>query len=103
MTVAERSRRVRTHLPNCRASPPQSWVIIVGGRAGRGNCAKPSGCGHDVLRGQNGSEAEVEVAGRTPDRSFRSLSGLEKTASTSRVLNLAAVASQNAGDPDYEK
>ncbi|HEY0437337.1 MAG TPA: hypothetical protein VGC92_11890 [Phenylobacterium sp.] len=43
------------------------------------------------------------MAGRTPDRSFRSLSGLEKTASTSRVLNLAAVASQNAGDPDYEK
>jgi hypothetical protein len=41
------------------------------------------------------------VAGRTPDRSFRSLSGLEKTASTSRVLNLAAVASQNADDPEY--
>jgi len=43
------------------------------------------------------------VAARTPDRSFRSLSGLEKTASTSRVLNLAAVASMNAGDPDYDK
>jgi hypothetical protein len=43
------------------------------------------------------------VAPRTPDRSFRSLAGLEKTASTSRVLNLAAVASQNAGDPDYDK
>jgi hypothetical protein len=42
------------------------------------------------------------VAARGPDRSFRSLSGLEKTASTSRVLNLAAVASQNAGDPEYE-
>jgi len=41
------------------------------------------------------------VAGRTPDRSFRSLSGLEKTASTSRVLNLAAVASQHADDPEY--
>ncbi len=40
---------------------------------------------------------------RAPDRSFRSLGGLEKTASTSRVLNLAAVATQNAGDPDYEK
>ena len=43
------------------------------------------------------------MAARTPDRSFRSLSGLEKTASTSRVLNLAAVASMNAGDPDYDK
>ena len=42
------------------------------------------------------------MVARAPDRSFRSLSGLEKTASTSRVLNLAAVASQNAGDPDYE-
>jgi hypothetical protein len=42
------------------------------------------------------------VVARSPDRSFRSLSGLEKTASTSRVLNLAAVASQNAGDPEYE-
>ena len=41
------------------------------------------------------------MAGRTPDRSFRSLSGLEKTASTSRVLNLAAVASQHADDPEY--
>jgi hypothetical protein len=45
---------------------------------------------------------EVDVVARAPDRSFRSLSGLEKTASTSRVLNLAAVASQNAGDPEYE-
>jgi hypothetical protein len=42
------------------------------------------------------------LVARTPDRSFRSLSGLEKTASTSRVLNLAAVASQNVGDPEYE-
>jgi hypothetical protein len=42
------------------------------------------------------------VVARAPDRSFRSLSGLERTASTSRVLNLAAIASQNAGDPDYE-
>jgi hypothetical protein len=31
------------------------------------------------------------------------LSGLEKTASTSRVLNLAAIASQQAGDPDYDQ
>jgi hypothetical protein len=42
------------------------------------------------------------VVARAPDRSFRSLSGLEKTASTSRVLNLAAVAGMNAGDPEYE-
>ncbi len=42
------------------------------------------------------------MVARTPDRSYRSLSGLERTASTSRVLNLAAVASQNAGDPEYE-
>ena len=42
------------------------------------------------------------MVARTPDRSFRSLAGLEKTASTSRVLNLAAVATQNAGDPEYE-
>jgi hypothetical protein len=45
---------------------------------------------------------EDDVAPRTQDRSFRSLSGLERTASTSRVLNLAAVATQNAGDPDYD-
>ena len=42
------------------------------------------------------------MVARTPDRSFRSLAGLERTASTSRVLNLAAVATQNAGDPEYE-
>jgi hypothetical protein len=48
------------------------------------------------------SPLEVDVVARAPDRSFRSLSGLERTASTSRVLNLAAVASQNAGDPEYE-
>ena len=41
------------------------------------------------------------MASRGQDRSFRSLAGLEKTASTSRVLNLAAIASQNAGDGDY--
>jgi hypothetical protein len=45
---------------------------------------------------------EVELVARPQDRSYRSLSGLERTASTSRVLNLAAVASQNAGDPEYE-
>ena len=42
------------------------------------------------------------MVARSPDRSFRSLAGLERTASTSRVLNLAAVASQNAGDPEYD-
>jgi hypothetical protein len=42
------------------------------------------------------------AAPRSQDRSYRSLSGLERTASTSRVLNLAAVASQNVGDPEYE-
>ena len=42
------------------------------------------------------------MAGRPQDRSYRSLSGLERTASTSRVLNLAAVATQNIGDPEYE-
>ena len=42
------------------------------------------------------------MASRGQDRSFRSLSGLEKTASTSRVLNLAAVATQNFGDSEYE-
>jgi hypothetical protein len=42
------------------------------------------------------------LASRGQDRSFRSLSGLEKTASTSRVLNLAAVATQNFGDTEYE-
>ena len=38
---------------------------------------------------------------RAADRSFRSLSGLEKTASTSRVLNLAAIAAQYAHDAEY--
>ncbi len=42
------------------------------------------------------------MVARSQDRSYRSLAGLERTASTSRVLNLAAVASQNVGDPDYE-
>ena len=42
------------------------------------------------------------MVARGPDRSFRSLSGLERTASTSRVLNLAAVTINHAGDPDYQ-
>lgn len=37
------------------------------------------------------------------DRTFRSLRGLERTASTSRVLNLAALASRNAGGAEHEK
>lgn len=38
---------------------------------------------------------------RSTDRSYRSLSGLERTASTSRVLNLAAVGNLYASDPEY--
>jgi hypothetical protein len=37
------------------------------------------------------------------DRTYRSLRGLEKTASTSRVLNLAALAARNAHNPDHER
>jgi len=37
------------------------------------------------------------------ERIFRSLRGLEKTASTSRVLNLAAIAVKYAGDPEHSK
>jgi hypothetical protein len=37
------------------------------------------------------------------ERIYRSLRGLEKTASTSRVLNLAAIAVKYAGDPDHAK
>jgi len=47
------------------------------------------------------SSLESGLVGRPPDRSYRSLRGLESTASTSRVLNLAAVAGQYADDPDY--
>ena len=35
------------------------------------------------------------------ERIYRSLRGLEKTASTSRVLNLAALAVRNAGNPEH--
>jgi len=41
--------------------------------------------------------------GKASDRTFRSLRGLEKTASTSRVLNLAALSMRNAGNPEHEK
>ena len=44
----------------------------------------------------------MDVVARTPDRSYRSLSGLERTASTSRVLNLAAVASLTFEAVDLE-
>lgn len=37
------------------------------------------------------------------ERIYRSLRGLEKTASTSRVLNLAAIAVKYAGDPNHVK
>jgi len=41
--------------------------------------------------------------GKGSDRTFRSLRGLEKTASTSRVLNLAALAARNDGNVEHEK
>jgi hypothetical protein len=41
--------------------------------------------------------------GKASDRTFRSLRGLEKTASTSRVLNLAALATRNFGNPEHDK
>lgn len=41
--------------------------------------------------------------GKSSDRTYRSLRGLEKTASTSRVLNLAALATRNADNPEHEK
>ncbi|MBL8552778.1 MAG: hypothetical protein JNL41_00765 [Phenylobacterium sp.] len=41
--------------------------------------------------------------GKASDRTYRSLRGLEKTASTSRVLNLAALSTRNAGNPEHEK
>lgn len=37
-----------------------------------------------------------DALGRASDRTFRSLRGLEKTASTSRVLNLAAISARDA-------
>ena len=37
------------------------------------------------------------------ERIYRSLRGLEKTASTSRVLNLAAISVKYAGDPEHAK
>ena len=40
-------------------------------------------------------------AGNNTDRIYRSLIGLEKTASTSRVWNLAAIATRNADNPEH--
>ncbi|HEX7887516.1 MAG TPA: hypothetical protein VF474_16190 [Phenylobacterium sp.] len=40
---------------------------------------------------------------RGSDRTYRSLRGLEKTASTSRVLNLAALSWRNADNPEHER
>jgi hypothetical protein len=40
---------------------------------------------------------------KSSDRTYRSLRGLEKTASTSRVLNLAALSARHAGNPEHEK
>ncbi|HKP77886.1 MAG TPA: hypothetical protein VJU34_02040 [Phenylobacterium sp.] len=41
--------------------------------------------------------------GKGSDRTYRSLRGLERTASTSLVLNLAALSARNAGNPEHEK
>jgi hypothetical protein len=41
--------------------------------------------------------------GKGSDRTFRSLRGLERTASTSRVLNLAALSARNAGNAEHGK
>ena len=40
---------------------------------------------------------------RIQDRTFRSLRGLERTASTGRVLNLSALAIRNADNPEYSQ
>lgn len=40
--------------------------------------------------------------GKSNDRTYRSLRGLERTASTSRVLNLAALAQRNVNNPEHE-
>ena len=37
----------------------------------------------------------------TTDRSVRNLGALQRTASTSRVLNLVAIANSQRADPDY--
>jgi hypothetical protein len=47
--------------------------------------------------------ATLSPVSHSVDRTHRSLRGLEKTASTSRVLNLAALALRNAGNRDHER
>src|SRR6185437_1726786 len=78
------------------------WLRGAQGAAARGVIARAIHSRRVVRQARTAGLSEVAVAARTQDRSFRSLSGLERTASTSRVLNLAAVATQNAGDVDYE-
>jgi hypothetical protein len=50
-----------------------------------------------------GSRRRTTVVGKSTDRTYRSLRGLEKTASTSRVLNLAALSARNAGNAEHER
>ena len=40
---------------------------------------------------------------KAQDRTYRSLQGLERTASTSRVLNLAALVARNADNPEHSR
>ena len=56
-----------------------------------------------VIPPRTANDAGDRALGKGTDRTYRSLRGLEKTASTSRVLNLAALATRNAGNPEHEK
>ena len=58
-------------------------------------------CLRAIGTGGKAAPLEGRLVGRSQDRSFRSLAGLERTASTSRVLNLAAISNQSSGEPDY--
>ena len=51
----------------------------------------------------NNAQDRDRNAASSSERIYRSLRGLEKTASTSRVLNLAALSVRHAGDPDHLK
>lgn len=51
-----------------------------------------------IRTARNGSDAGAALSS---DRAFRNLGALQKTASTSRVLNLIAVAEQHGEEPDY--
>ena len=48
-------------------------------------------------------DAEFHDVNLSSDRTYRSLRGLEKTASTSRVLNLAALSARHAHNPDHDR